>query len=96
MCPSCSLTFCRECVTEHDDRLLCVSCLARASALVKPTQRGRFRAGLAGLRRLLASCAGVALAWWLFDSVGRLLLLLPSSVHEGTIWTSSQEGGKGP
>jgi len=26
-CPICQRYFCRECVTEHDDRVLCVECL---------------------------------------------------------------------
>ncbi len=28
-CPSCKNDFCRECITEHDGRMLCVNCLKK-------------------------------------------------------------------
>ena len=28
-CPECGSFFCRECITEHDERVLCASCLAK-------------------------------------------------------------------
>lgn len=30
-CPSCQQSFCRECVTEHDGRMLCLACFAKRS-----------------------------------------------------------------
>jgi hypothetical protein len=30
-CPGCRRFYCRECVTEHDDRLMCAQCLAAAA-----------------------------------------------------------------
>jgi hypothetical protein len=26
-CPECGHYFCRECITEHDERVICASCL---------------------------------------------------------------------
>ena len=60
-CPQCGRSFCRECVTEHDTRLLCAACL-RNAAQAGADRRGR-------LRRLSAAgltLAGVALAWAIF------------------------------
>ena len=31
-CPSCRRYYCRECLTEHDHQLLCVTCLAQLSS----------------------------------------------------------------
>ena len=50
-CPECRGYFCRECVTEHDGRLLCTNCLA---ALEHPAARRRGRG--------LLSAAGIALS----------------------------------
>ena len=80
-CPSCFNFFCRECVTEHEQRVICARCLAALS-------RGAEKRG-ARLRRLAAAfpaAAGLFMLWLMFYGVGRLLLAIPSSFHEGTIW----------
>lgn len=80
-CPSCFKFFCRECVTEHEQRVICARCLAVLSH--GPEKRG------ARLRRLAAAIpAGVGcfMLWLMFYGIGRLLLAIPSSFHEGTIW----------
>ena len=78
-CPRCSRYFCRECVTEHDDQLICAACLA------EPTAGGPGH-WLTGGYTLIAGAVGLAIAWGCFYFVGRMLLRLPSSFHEGTIW----------
>ncbi|HWM23856.1 MAG TPA: rhomboid family protein [Chthoniobacterales bacterium] len=80
-CPECSRFFCRECVSEHDDRVLCASCLA-AGLRVRAPGRSRF----SPLGRALAAVLGLCLAWWFFDLVAQGLMRLPASVHEGSIW----------
>jgi len=80
-CPECGRYFCRECVTEHDDRLICASCLKRvahAPLLKRPVIA----------RLLLASrCAlSVLLLWYVFFLIGEMLASLPDSFHEGTLW----------
>lgn len=80
-CPECKRFFCRECITEHDDRLICAACLQKL-AVKKQSGRGRF----AGVKGLLACALGFILAWFFFYSVGRLLLLTPTRFHEGTVW----------
>ena len=37
-CPECGQFFCRECITEHEDRVVCSSCLKRLTAK-KETKR---------------------------------------------------------
>lgn len=82
-CPVCANFFCRECVTEHDGRMICARCLLPG---VAPRPRRRFFAAL------LRSCqvlAGVLVLWLAFFLMGRALLMLPSSFHDGTLWDSA-------
>lgn len=81
LCPECGNCFCRECVVEHDDRLLCSSCLEKLFAPPKKKRRP-----LAGLARTLQFLFGFFLLWFLFYSVSLVLLSTPSSFHEGTLW----------
>ena len=88
-CTGCGQYFCRECITEHDARVLCAACL-RNTADVRPVGKRRW----AGLVRLMQWVAGVALAWLFFYVAGECLLSLPSSFHEGTIWHSNESDAK--
>ncbi len=75
-CPACRRAFCRECVTEHEGRVLCASCLSAAAASPAAAPRRR----LAGP---LAAAAGLLAAWLFFFLLGRLLVALPSPADEG-------------
>lgn len=80
-CPECGRFYCRECVTEHEDRLMCAACLKKVA---QGPARQRLR--LAGLARLGACVGGVWLAWIFFYGCGQALLTMPSTFHEGTVW----------
>jgi len=80
-CPECRQFFCRECITEHDERVICAACLRK---LAQSSTAGR--RGFAGFRLAVQCLAGLALAWFFFYLVGESLLALPSSFHEGTLW----------
>jgi hypothetical protein len=73
-------------VSEHENRVLCASCLLR---ILEPraARPARFR----GFGRLAMSFAALALAWFFFFLVGRSLLAIPSSFHDGTIWKTISE-----
>lgn len=76
-CPECGRSFCRECVTEHEARLLCASCL---NAVARAHQSPR-----AGLRRLLPAAmalAGILLAWTVFYGAGEALILLTNRMEQ--------------
>jgi hypothetical protein len=68
-CPACGRYFCRECVTEHESRLLCAACL-RASARTAPRRRARFRALIAAI----AALGSVVFSWLIFYVGGEMLL----------------------
>ena len=80
-CPECRQFFCRECITEHDDRVICAACLRR---LARPAPRRRFHWTSA---LIVGEClAGVLTVWLFFYMAGRSLLAIPDSFHEGTVW----------
>jgi hypothetical protein len=88
-CLQCRHFFCRECVTEHDERLLCASCLGKLAKVEGP-RRHPFRA----LARIGLSVAGLLTATLFYYWVGQILLMIPTSFHDGSLWTSP--GGPNP
>jgi|SRR6516162_4536338 hypothetical protein len=80
-CPSCRKYFCRECVTEYDDRVVCAGCLKKLSRLPSFKRRG-WQNTIAFGQCVL----GLFMAWFFFYLIGEILLALPSSFHEGTFW----------
>jgi hypothetical protein len=87
-CPSCRNFFCRECITEHDERVLCASCLrktASSSASLHPLR--------ATLAAVLPCLAGLFLAWFFFYLLGAGLLAIPAKWHNGSLIGSAFEEG---
>ena len=84
-CPSCQGFFCRECVTEHDDKVICSDCLQKlpGKAASRP-----FR--LRWMSRSAGAFAGLFILWLAFYYLGQLLLSIPADFHEGTFWSSSK------
>jgi uncharacterized paraquat-inducible protein A len=80
-CPECGRFFCRECITEHDDRVLCAFCLARLS-LDRPAA-SRWWSWLAQAVLMLLAFVVVFLAVLLF---GYYLLSFPSAFHQEGGW----------
>ncbi len=72
-CPSCKRFFCRECVTEHQGRMICVNCVtvlepATPSTRLKPVWT-------------LTAAAGLLIAWLVFYYLGQSLAKIPSEFH---------------
>lgn len=80
-CPGCRRTFCRECIVDYASLALCADCMAQRSESIA-AGRSRRRLFMA-----LVALAGWFGLWFAFYAFGRLLLALPSSFHEGGIWT---------
>src|SRR5882757_2911198 len=75
-CPECGQFFCRECIVEHENRVICAGCLARLAAAPAP-RRSAWRA--AG--PLAGAATGFFLTWLVFYVIGRMLLAVPDDVH---------------
>ena len=88
-CPACQRYFCRECITEHADRVLCASCLKKLAAAPAAA-----RSRLPALVHLAQCVLGVFVAWMFFYFAGRALLLMPSAFHEGTVWQQAWWGDR--
>ena len=82
-CPECAHFFCRECITEHDDRVICAPCLKKIAD--RATRKTRRRLALWPVVQLGVGFLG---AWLVFHTVGRMLLALPSEFHESSLWDS--------
>ncbi len=81
-CPECGHFYCRECIAEHDDRIMCAACLRK---LLRPPEKPA-RAVPARLARLAAFGFSLMIGWMAFYWMGKMLLSIPASVHNGTIW----------
>ena len=80
-CPDCANFFCRECTIEHDGRVICAGCRRKVA------QRKEKRAALVG--RVLGGVqvgASVLVLWICFFLLGKMLLAIPASFHEGEVW----------
>jgi len=80
-CPECRQHFCRECVTEHEDRVICSACLRKLTT-VPLLKRPVFAVAVRTVQCLI----GILVAWFFFYLIGTGLLFLPTSFHEGTLW----------
>lgn len=80
-CPECGRHFCRECVSEHEDRLLCAGCLAKVAK--RPLrQRGGFQLAA----RLAKAGVGLLVAWLFFYGLASVLMRIPTAYHQGSLW----------
>jgi len=64
--------------------MICARCLLADQA---PRRERRF---LSGVVRTLQLLAGVLVLWLAFFLMGRALLKLPSSFHDGKLWGSAE------
>jgi len=84
-CPECRNFFCRECITEHDGRLVCAACLQKADVEPGGAQKRPWR--VAGtLWGTLKVGVGLLVAWIVYYTLGQILLMIPDSFHSGDIW----------
>jgi hypothetical protein len=81
LCTTCGRHYCRECITEHGGRIICSFCLEQREA-----KRAARQGMLAMPFKAVSLAGGLLLLWIFFYYLGRILLALPSSFHEGTIW----------
>ena len=81
-CPECGHFYCRECIAEHEDRVICAACLRKIVQLPEKTNRPV----PAQLARAVAFCLSLMAGWLAFYFIGKILLSIPTSFHEGTFW----------
>jgi len=84
LCPACSGFYCRECVSEHEGRVICASCLAGLAV------SDRDRSGVGRILGLsVPTAVAFLVAWMCFYALGQALLGLPDAFHSGEMWQGS-------
>ena len=76
-CPACARYFCRECVTEHEDRALCAECLGTRT--VRPAGGSRWARRF--VLRPAAVLLAIAVAWLYFLLIGWATMEIPGRFH---------------
>jgi hypothetical protein len=88
-CPECARFFCRECITEHADLVICAACLRNQ---VKPAGYSTGRFG--GFLRFGHFLFGFLILYLTFYYFAQVLLAIPAEFHEGTLWQTGWWTGK--
>jgi hypothetical protein len=78
-CPECGRSYCRECVSEHQSRLLCAACLTRVSQATV-----RERSSLRRLAAPLLALAGFLLAWMVLFGAGESIIILAERAEQSS------------
>lgn len=77
-CPECGEIFCRECVTEHSGKYLCIKCLEiRLGGKEKDKSSSVWK--LFG--ELSGAIFGIGMLALVFFLIGKILLAIPSTFH---------------
>ena len=92
-CPRCGDTYCDECVTEHEGRMVCRKCLEQH---VTPEMVRSKRSWSVGslIQRGVGLVWGVLALyalWMTLYILGSALIEMPSDFHEGTLWLDGME-----
>lgn len=86
-CPQCRRFYCRECVVEHDGRMLCNSCIDEDSHDTATKKRSILKP----LIGICGSCISIALIWTALYWFGVLLKSIPEEFHDNPSEYSVQE-----
>jgi hypothetical protein len=75
-CPECRHYYCRECITEHDDKVICAACLSDKNPTKKPSNPW-----FVLLPRLITAFLAFFVIYLVFYSLGQTLASLPDKFH---------------
>lgn len=75
----CSHSFCRECISEHDLRMLCADCLRRETDSSKSQGKKRRKLPTAPLQLAV----GLLVLWFTVYLLGSILSSIPADFHDG-------------
>lgn len=84
-CPECGQFYCRECITEHEERVICAACLKKLVAAPVAERRN-----FTTLLRALQASVGLFIVWLFFFLLGQALLAVPTAFHDGGFWNRGE------
>ncbi len=76
-CPECEEYYCRECITEHEGRVICASCLEEVTG---DEAEEEFDWSL--LLEVLKATGGFFLCWFFFYAIAQLLLKISTPLQQ--------------
>jgi hypothetical protein len=85
-CPACGRSYCRECVSEHEGRLLCAACLGLVTVRSEQTSAGFGKLAPPGM-----IAAGILLAWLIYWAAGASLIGLIRRLEQEPAATSGSK-----
>lgn len=88
-CTECRHFFCRECISEYEERSVCAACLVKFFR--KPKTERRF---FTGALRVVQMVVAVMVVWFVFYLIGACLASIPASFHAGSLWQTPAEAEK--
>jgi len=78
-CPICQKFYCRECITEHDGKMLCKYCLESKIESQKNDKKSSLF--LKQVIIVILFISSFALSWFLFAMLGKIIMLFPQKYH---------------
>jgi uncharacterized paraquat-inducible protein A len=77
-CPECKKDFCRECITEHNNKMLCTNCLQEITR-----KKDAKKKKLAALFTIVLFFLGMLISYYFFLGVASMLSEMPDQFHNG-------------
>jgi uncharacterized membrane protein YvbJ len=77
-CPECKKDFCRECITEHNNKMLCTNCLHE-----KTKRKEAKKKKLEILFTIFLFCLGMLISYYFFFGLASMLSEIPDQFHNG-------------
>ncbi len=81
-CQSCRNYFCPECVTEHDNKSTCASCLNAKKEDSSPKYSKLSIQAMPVIHFVMA----VTICWVIFYLLAQFVTGVPDRFHDGTLW----------
>ncbi len=85
-CPECRRFFCRECVSDFEERLLCDSCIRNFQEKKNNNSKSNKR-----FVSLLGIISGLFICVFTFYCLGQILFAIPNKFHDGSAWHAQEK-----
>jgi len=89
ICPVCSKTYCRECITEHKGKMLCRNCLEEQ--IQKNNKAKKNRTKIKATIMIVLFVTAFFSSWFFFALTGYFLASMPQKYHLSKIFEGSNE-----
>ena len=81
-CLECNRYFCRECIIEHKERVICAECLERINA----QEEKKDSIYLSIITRTIATFITIFILWFTYYAIGEQLQKIPTFFQKGRLF----------